>query len=262
MNASLAISLLVFGGWVLPEGSGTIPLDDNQGLLNSAPGPSGGAGMQSSGGYNGPSFDQPLRQPTMRRPGATGQRSPLMPGSPTDSGMGSMMPLPPTSASPVGTAGAAGGMYGAGGARSGLGLGAGAGGVRTPSQPFASSNALATRAQTARQPASYFGGAAANEKAFESYRHQPAVSPWSNLFRTGSNGADNYATLVRPELEQRTLNQHFSGQIGNLRSNVWRQGGNLNQLNQDVQIERGLVNPNYFINYYQYYPQAGGGPGP
>jgi hypothetical protein len=90
-------------------------------------------------------------------------------------------------------------------------------------------------------------------KPFETLHPSSGVSPWMNLYRPGGATTDNYTSLVRPELQQRALNQRVTGDIGSLQTTTQRQG---QQINQDQQILQGTVNPNTIINY-QYYPGMG-----
>lgn len=47
--------------------------------------------------------------------------------------------------------------------------------------------------------------------------NRPTVSPYLNLLNgTGSSGISNYHTLVRPQLEQRRLNQFSQQQFGSV----------------------------------------------
>ncbi|WP_146583572.1 hypothetical protein [Posidoniimonas polymericola] len=55
-----------------------------------------------------------------------------------------------------------------------------------------------------------FGGGGSNSKPFSSASRGPVVSPYLNLFRedlSDGGAADNYNTLVRPQLQQQQINQ-------------------------------------------------------
>ena len=97
------------------------------------------------------------------------------------------------------------------------------------------------------------------EKAFAGYRPTSGVSPWMNIFRRDSLGTvDNYTTLVRPELEQRYLNQRFGNDIGGLERNTRLQGMSLQQINQQNRTLEGVGTPQFYMNYGNYYPSAYG----
>jgi hypothetical protein len=59
-------------------------------------------------------------------------------------------------------------------------------------------------------------------KPFQSVQHDPAVSPYLNLYRTerGGNGLPNYLTLVRPQLDQIQANRQQAAEMQRLRSQV------------------------------------------
>ena len=79
-------------------------------------------------------------------------------------------------------------------------------------------NAQAIMANTQPQPSS-MGAAriglgldsASGSKPFSNYSPAPTVSPYLNLFRTDTNGFNqfNYSTLVQPMLQQQQLNQQI-----------------------------------------------------
>lgn len=97
------------------------------------------------------------------------------------------------------------------------------------------------------------------EKAFTGYKPPPTMSPYLQMYtsRTANGTIDPYNNGVRPMIEQGQANQKFSAQIGGLRSSLNRQGAALNRLNnQEMPVQQGLVNPQYFINYQQFYPGA------
>ena len=63
-----------------------------------------------------------------------------------------------------------------------------------------------------RQSASFgVGNADPRSKPFSSVSRAPTVSPYLNLFREDFEGSSdlNYQTLVRPQLQQRAMNQRF-----------------------------------------------------
>jgi hypothetical protein len=282
MNAVLAISVLMFAPPVLdiePDGSSMLHLNpqfDSPPLLNrplldrvtpnsletpddsaGTPGANSGRPFPRGTGYQGEGYSG--RQPqgmgnTGRNPRAL-RRQPMMPMSPTDFGTEASDPLFPVAPTDNGAGGATPGLGMRGSMRRPGLSGAGAGGLGSQHQPFNSPNSL-SQARAMRQPGFYPQSAASSEKAFSGHRPGPAVSPWQNLYRGQTGGVDNYTTLVRPELEQRALNQQLNGRIGGVQGTVQRQGAGL----QETQIKEGLVNPNYFINYQGYFPGSGGAP--
>ena len=135
--------------------------------------------------------------------------------------------------------------------------GAWAGGQRPAyQQPFASAPTLSSQNQGVRLPSQYSmypPSSSSGEKAFSDYSRPSGYSPWMNLYRP-SGLTDNYTSLVRPGLQQRALNQRFSGDIGGLGATSQRQE---QQIRQGAQMQQGIVNPQYFINYQQYYPSYG-----
>jgi hypothetical protein len=55
------------------------------------------------------------------------------------------------------------------------------------------------------------------DKAFGGYHPTSGISPYLNMFRRDNGGTvDNYSTLVKPQLDQRNLNQQFNRDIGGL----------------------------------------------
>jgi hypothetical protein len=106
-----------------------------------------------------------------------------------------------------------------------------------------------------RSPATYPSNPV--EKPFSTVNRAPSgVSPWMGLYSNDTSGGtiNNYYSRVRPEMEQRALNRNVNGQLGGLQSKIQRNS----QLLQDSQIQQqGIVNPQYFIDYRQYYPGMG-----
>jgi hypothetical protein len=84
------------------------------------------------------------------------------------------------------------------------------------------------------------------------------VSPYLNLYRSGTNNGtiDNYSTLVRPELDQRRMNQQFGNDIRGLENRAQVQGFRLYQLNRDSQNLQGIKYQHFFMNYGDFYPNA------
>jgi hypothetical protein len=190
-----------------------------------------------------------------------------------------MMPIAPTETSPQGQAGqyyqflppTAGGSSSAettsGGRPSGI-----FGPMNVPNSPTRArpdlpqsySSMQAIQQQNRRMSAARSSAAASPQltpKPFSGY-HQATtgVSPYLNLFRSGTNGGtiDNYTTLVRPELEQRRMNQQFGADIHGLENSSRVQGLNILRLDRDTQNVRGINATQYFMNYGDFYPNAGG----
>jgi hypothetical protein len=102
---------------------------------------------------------------------------------------------------------------------------------------------------------------ASTAKPFAGYQTPSGQSPYMNIFRNGTNNGtiDNYTTLVRPQLNQRVLNQQFGQDIRGLQSDTRLQGQNL--MNQSRQLQ-GVSTPQFYMNYGSYYSFPGGGQGP
>jgi hypothetical protein len=62
---------------------------------------------------------------------------------------------------------------------------------------------------------------------------------------------------VRPQIEQRFLNQQFGRDIRGLENNSRTQGVNLQQLYRTNQTLQGVATPQYYMNTGNYYPGAG-----
>jgi hypothetical protein len=144
----------------------------------------------------------------------------------------------------------------------------GVGGPGIPATPTAASpsggpgtgnGAAAAGGVTPMRPPASFGltgqNAPVQDKPFTNYKPSSAVSPWMNLYRSGTNNGtqDNYTSLVRPELDQQNTNQHVSAQIFGNTTKLQQQQSALQRNGQDVPVGPGLVNPQYFINYGSYY---------
>jgi hypothetical protein len=93
------------------------------------------------------------------------------------------------------------------------------------------------------------------EKPFAAYRSMPGVSPYLNLFRndTSLGTIDNYTTLVRPQLEQRFLNQQIRREVYGLERNSRAQGAALQQI-EGERAPQGIATPQFYLNYGNYYP--------
>lgn len=95
--------------------------------------------------------------------------------------------------------------------------------------------------------------AQSTEKAFSNYRPPSGVSPYMNLFRRDSGGVvDNYTTLVRPQLDQRYLNNQFGRDISGLERSI--QGITAPQFNQPVRrAPQSVATPQYYMSFGQSY---------
>jgi hypothetical protein len=99
----------------------------------------------------------------------------------------------------------------------------------------------------------------ASQKAFAGYQPTSGVSPYMNLFRIGGETIDNYTSLVRPQIEQRFLNQQFNRDIRGLDNAAQNQRVNLQQLYRANQTLQGVATPQYYMNYGSYYSGSGSG---
>ena len=100
----------------------------------------------------------------------------------------------------------------------------------------------------------------APQKAFSNYQPPPSgVSPYMNLFRNDTNNGtiDNYTTLVRPALQQQSINQQFRGDIFGLERAGRIQGAALRQSNRQARLLQSVGTPQYYMNYSGYYPGYG-----
>jgi hypothetical protein len=112
--------------------------------------------------------------------------------------------------------------------------------------------------QMARIPASglargaAYPSAASGSKPYDDYRRPPSVSPYMQLGRTDSwyGDIDNYNQYVKPGLEQLNANQQVRSQIRGLQNSV-------RTLGRQTQSLRGIVIPQYYMNYGGYYPGFG-----
>ena len=155
---------------------------------------------------------------------ASARRMMYFPSAPTDFGAGGAMPMPPTMA---------GGSYGGGGPRPGFGgpsaFGRSSGGFGNKGQSapmMRSYTSMETPRYASNVPAQIgsFGsnaGAPAG-KAFSDFRAKPAVSPYMNIFNTGTAGGtiSPYNSLVRPQLDQNQQNQQLNTGLGDLQNQL------------------------------------------
>lgn len=278
MHIAVGIGALLLGGWVLnspvaPDGDLAERMIDTESELPAAPsmqpgrapyrtqdaGPS--RGRESSGRRRADSSaaSEEQGQPAQPRRERTGMMMPVTPTEEADEDLSSAvgLPAPPTAQSTVG--------YGAG---------------RMPMAPTArrsgrgeaSSGAMqsvAVQQQLDRSAAQASGG----QKAFAGYRHYGGgVSPYMNLYRNDTAGGtiDNYTTLVRPALDQRSQNQRFNDDIYGLERSARIQNSALQQLNRGARTRtlQSVATPQFYLqttggmpqnymNYGNYYPTYG-----
>jgi hypothetical protein len=112
----------------------------------------------------------------------------------------------------------------------------------------AARNATAAPPQTASKP---FSGANVPSSG--------GSSPYMNLFRGGNNNGtiDNYTTLVKPELNQRSANQQFGSDIHSLDNRTNVQGLSIRKLDTQTQSLQGVNSSQYFMNSSPYFMNYG-----
>jgi hypothetical protein len=100
-------------------------------------------------------------------------------------------------------------------------------------------------------------------KPFANYRSMPGVSPYLNLFRndTSLGTIDNYTTLVRPQLEQRFFNQQIGRDVYGLERDSRAYGTALQQMGRE-RTPQGVVTPQFYMNFGNYFPSGSGEYGP
>ena len=104
---------------------------------------------------------------------------------------------------------------------------------------------------------------ATSDKPFSTYRAPSGASPYMNLFRndTSFGTIDNYSTFVRPQLEQRNLNQQVGRDLRGLQRNTRAQNSTLQQMERDSRNFQGVTTPQ-FMNYGNFFPSSSGEYGP
>jgi hypothetical protein len=263
MYIAVAVGTFLLGGWVLDsppetEDSSAAPQAQQQQQQSPAPMP-----ILPRDQSRGMTAGQRGRTPTNAMMRMQPQQQNPMPLAPTESAgpdAGMNQPTAPTSgfinpmpgqSAPMAPTERRSNMSDSGGYRpssySSLGS-------RAPSQSMPSGTAsFMTPPATAVPQAT-----ATQEKAFSGYRASSGISPYMNLFRRDNGGTvDNYTTLVRPESEQRFLNQRFGNDIRGLQNSTRTQGINLQNLNQQNRTLQGVGTPQYYMNYGNYYPSSG-----
>lgn len=242
MHVAIAVGTLLLGSWVL-----NAPTDEEEaGLPEEAQPPAVSPTAPTM------PFTSPRARPTRRQPG----RPAATPSGQArnQSGGTAGMPSAPTDTSDYGRDLSPIGMSGA------PTVGPGAYGSPHPVAP--TGQAIAARPLSrnlldqSRGARAGLGNAASAmpDKAFAGYRSPSGVSPYMNLFRSGGEYADNYTSLVRPQVEQRFLNQQFNRDLRGLEGTSRMQNVDLQQLYRANQTLQGVGTPQYYMNYGTYYP--------
>jgi hypothetical protein len=114
--------------------------------------------------------------------------------------------------------------------------------------------------QRTRAESGAYSGYAAQQpptKALASARpFSSGVSPYMGLFRNDTAGGtiDNYSTMVRPALDQRSMNQQFNMDIYGLERNARLQNAAMRQLDRSNRTPQNISTPQYFRTYGDSYP--------
>jgi len=257
MTIAVALGTLLLGGWVLdasPELDESTTAESMQQQPAEAaqqPRRPGMAGSQA-GGQTGQS----------RKRAAAGVQPPrmqTMPMAPTDSG-GGMASGQPTA--PTGDIGPGSPGFGSTTpmAPTTSRMGSSDSGFRPTSHSTLGAMGQLRGAQMPTGTASFMTPPSAMpDKAFSGYRPPSGVSPYMNLFRRGDDlgTIDNYTSLVRPELEQRYMNQRLGNDIRGLQNSTRMQGMNLQHLNRETRTLQGVGTPQFYMNYGNYYSGYG-----
>lgn len=113
-----------------------------------------------------------------------------------------------------------------------------------------------TQLSSSQRPLATFGSPlGSGSKPFSNYEAPPAISPYMRLFSTDDDFGriDNYYTLVKPRLEQRSQNLQFGGAIGGLKQRTQVQGAAIQQLGRQTDYLQGAQTPQYYMNYGNYF---------
>ncbi|QDT67431.1 hypothetical protein MalM25_03290 [Planctomycetes bacterium MalM25] len=104
-------------------------------------------------------------------------------------------------------------------------------------------------------------GGAGGSKPFTSLRRDPTVSPYLNLFNTGIGGGqasiDNYNTIVRPQLQQQSLNRQLQRQTQQLNTRVQQIAAQPAFQAQGSDRMMATGHATVFGYYSRFYPTAG-----
>ena len=240
MNVAIGTWTLVLGGWVLPVIDGP----------GNAPGP---PAWQMTAAQPGSPTRGPQARPTDRSassPRRAGRASGLPGTGRQVTPRRPYMPLPPTDRS------AAYGGY-----------------PLAPTQTYRSPQANQAAGRPAyRRPNVSYAARQATERAsraaaqrrtkpFSSYRPEPAVSPYLNLFRFEDNevfdNVNSYYTQVKPFVDQRYRNTRVGGEIHSLQNTSRFQSTALQYLGRETQRLQGTAQPQRYMDYRNYYPGLG-----
>jgi len=269
MNAAIGVWTLVLGGWVLPGVYEPVAQPDSPAYRPS----SAESGLQPGGSTRGPVAEGQQRggygqgpQQGMRS-GDLDQDILTLPFAPTHPSAGSdvlpfgsptvNVPTPGAHSQPQPAAGETPRSY-----RGSVGFGATPTTGRRPvgartgptrqaniQSPFAPQSLNRRGLGQAGGVGSSFG----SNKPFADYRQAPAISPYMNLFRTDNayGTIDNYSTLVRPRISQRSMNTRVGGAIRGLQSTT-------RALDFQTRGVQGASGQPRYMNYGGYYPGLSG----
>jgi hypothetical protein len=98
--------------------------------------------------------------------------------------------------------------------------------------------------------------AARSRKPFTAIRQSPAISPYLNMFRLDDTDgiANNYSTLVRPEVRQLDTNVRYGGNIRSLENRNILQGAAIGQIGNATRSLQGRPSQDYYMNLSTFYP--------
>jgi hypothetical protein len=288
MNITIGIAAMLLGGWVLNS-----PSDDQSNVTSPASSASSAAGSVLPRGMQRDdsskrSGDRRLRKGDQEGTGSQ-ERQPLAPGSDIrPAGQGPLRWLLPTPPTDPGRA-RMGSQYILPTPPTGVGRDAeyeGPSAYRNPTgSPMARSLPEVPTSRQAYSPRniyspsyyefsdrmrSYSVGSAysdfrqpgAPEKPFSGARpFASGVSPYMGIFRNDTAGGtiDNYTSMVRPQLDQRSMNQQFNLDIYGLERNARLQQAAMRQMNRNVnpRAAEGVGTPQFYGNFGNYYPGLG-----
>ena len=281
MHITMGIGAMLLGGWVL-----STPVDqDNLKPVQPAPQPAVAAPRpeagQSSNQYDSRAMDEQgykrmlekergmrHRRNDNQSPSRMQRQAPgkSMPTAPTQSAQGAAgLPLSPTADPSLMERQGQGAM----------GQPIGPGGQQMPVAPTpqgrpsssyspgrGSSGAMQRPSARSTARSSFGDSSRSNQKAFSSVNpFSSGVSPYMNLFRRDNalGTVDNYTTLVRPALEQRSANQRFNLDIFGLERRARIQQHSIQRMEQTERTLQGIGTPQYYMNYGGYYGNSGSG---
>jgi hypothetical protein len=251
MHVAVAIGIMLLGGPVLNS-----PTDDEQPAANDQNQPAQGAPAAADAARAGRTNSQPVRSRSRNlQGGQTGRGAGVMPIAPTDPGAqgmaGHAAPMRNTpapsggrNAMPFNHSPYSSRLMAAPTQRLGV-----TGDATPHSMMTGGGSKHGLNTEPNNHNAGFMTPATTVDKPFSSYRPQSGVSPYMNLFRSHTGGADNYSTLVKPEIDQRFANQRFNQNIYGLERNARQQAAGLQQLNQQqMQATPGVGTPQFYMN--------------